>query len=69
MCIFSVTIYTLYIHYIYSIYTIYTFFTINAEIQAINTRPSIDLQLPSVKLTKYKKGVYYTGTIIFNHLP
>jgi hypothetical protein len=45
------------------------FFTINPEIHAINTRQSINLQLPSVKFTKYKKCVYYMGTIIFNHLP
>jgi hypothetical protein len=45
------------------------FFTINTEIHAINTRQNINLRLPSVKLMKYEKGVYYMGTIIFNYLP
>jgi hypothetical protein len=44
-------------------------FTINTEIYAINTRQSTNLHLPSAKLTKYKKGVYYMGVSIFNHLP
>jgi hypothetical protein len=44
------------------------FFTINAEIHATNPRQSTNLHLPSVKLTKYKKGVYYMGTIIFNYI-
>jgi hypothetical protein len=47
---------------------IYIFFTINTEIHATNTRQNINLHLPSVKLMKYKKGVYYMGTIIFSHL-
>jgi hypothetical protein len=41
----------------------------NAEIHAINTRQSVNLHLPSVKLTKYKKGTYYMGVKMFNHLP
>jgi hypothetical protein len=44
-------------------------FVINTEIQIINTRRSINLHLPSVKLTKCKNGVYYMSTVIFNHLP
>jgi hypothetical protein len=44
-------------------------FVINTEIHTINTRQSINLHLPSVKLTKCKKGVYYMGIVIFNHLP
>ena len=28
-----------------------------------------DLYPPSIKLTKYKKGVYYSENKIFNHLP
>jgi hypothetical protein len=44
-------------------------FIINTEIHTINTRQSINLHLPSVKLTKYKKGAYYMGIVIFNHLP
>jgi hypothetical protein len=42
---------------------------INNEIYTINTRQSINLHLPSVNLTKCKKGVYYMGIEIFNHLP
>jgi histidinol phosphatase-like PHP family hydrolase len=44
-------------------------FTINTEIYAINTRQNTNLHLPSAKLTKYKKGVYYMVVSIFNHLP
>jgi hypothetical protein len=44
-------------------------FTINTEIYAINTRQSTNLHLPSAELTKYKKGVYYMGVSVFNHLP
>jgi hypothetical protein len=44
-------------------------FTINTKIYAINTRQSTNLHLPSATLTKYKKGVYYMGVSIFNHLP
>jgi hypothetical protein len=44
-------------------------FVENAEIHTINTRRSVNLHLPSVKLTKYKKGTYYMGVEMFNHLP
>jgi hypothetical protein len=44
-------------------------FVINNEIYTINTWQSINLPLPSVNLTKCKKGVYYMGIEIFNHLP
>jgi hypothetical protein len=44
-------------------------FVFNNEIHTINTRQSINLHLPSVNLTKCKKGVYYMGIVIFNHLP
>jgi hypothetical protein len=44
-------------------------FVINNEIYTINTRQSINLHLPSVNLTNCKKGVYYMGIEIFNHLP
>jgi hypothetical protein len=43
-------------------------FVINTKIYTINTRQSINLHLPSVRLTKCKKGVYYMGTEISNHL-
>jgi hypothetical protein len=44
-------------------------FVIKNEIYTINIQQSINLHLPSVYLTKCKKGVYYMGIEIFNHLP
>jgi hypothetical protein len=44
-------------------------FVFNDEIHTLNTRQCINLHLPSVNLTKYNKGVYYMGIVIFNHLP
>jgi hypothetical protein len=44
-------------------------FTINSDVHAINTRQRTDLHPPLTKLTKYKKGVYYSGIKIFNCLP
>jgi hypothetical protein len=44
-------------------------FTPNAEIHAKNTRNKFNLFLPQTRLTKYKKGVYFAGIKIFNHLP
>jgi len=44
-------------------------FISNSEVHSINTRYRLDLYPPSIKLTKYKKGVYYSGIKIFNHVP
>jgi hypothetical protein len=44
-------------------------FTSNSEVHSINTRHKSDLYPPSIKLTEYQKGVYYSGIKIFNHLP
>jgi len=44
-------------------------FTINSDVHSINTRHRTDLHHPLTKLTKYKKGVYYSGIKIFNYLP
>jgi thiamine pyrophosphokinase len=44
-------------------------FTSNSEVHSINTCHKSDLYPPSIKLTKYQKGVYYSGIKIFNHLP
>ena len=44
-------------------------YTVNFDVHAINTRHRSDLHFPSVKLTKYKKGVYYSGIKTFNSLP
>jgi hypothetical protein len=44
-------------------------FVMNNDIYTINTRLNINLHLPSINLSKYKKGVYCMGIEIFNHLP
>jgi len=44
-------------------------FTINSDVHSINARQRTDLHPPLIKLTKYKKGVYYSGIKIFNCLP
>jgi len=44
-------------------------FTFNIELHKINTRLKLDLHVPSAKLTKVQKGVYYSGVILFNTLP
>jgi hypothetical protein len=44
-------------------------FTPNADIHAKNTRNKFNIFLPQTRLTKYKKGVYFAGIKIFNHLP
>jgi hypothetical protein len=44
-------------------------FKSNFEVHFINTRHRSDLFPPSTKLTKYHKGFYYSGIIIFSHLP
>jgi len=44
-------------------------FTSNSAVHSINTRHKSDLYPPSIKLTKYKKGSYYSGIKIFNLLP
>jgi hypothetical protein len=41
----------------------------NQEIHGVNTRQNMDLLLISVRLTAFKEGAYFTGIIIFNHLP
>jgi hypothetical protein len=44
-------------------------FTSNSKVHSINTRHRSDLYLPSIKLTKYQKEIYYSGIKIFSHLP
>jgi len=44
-------------------------FISNSEVHSINTRHKSALYPLSIKLTKYKKGVVYSGIKIFNHLP
>ena len=44
-------------------------FTPKSDIHTKNTRNKFNLFLPQTRLTKYKKGVYFAGTKIFNYLP
>ena len=44
-------------------------FTINSDVHSIGTGHRSDLHPPLTRLTKYKKGVYYSGIKIFNYLP
>ena len=44
-------------------------FVFNRDIHSCNTRHNLDLHLPSTHLTVVQKGVLYSGSKIFNHLP
>jgi hypothetical protein len=44
-------------------------FISNSQVHTINTRQTSDLYIPIANLTTYKKGVYYQGIKIYNHLP
>ena len=44
-------------------------FISNSEIHSISTSFNFDLHLPSATLTLIQKGVFYSGSRIFNHLP
>jgi len=44
-------------------------FVSNSEIRNINTRSKYDLHLPTTRLTLMQKGVLYSGSRIYNHLP
>jgi hypothetical protein len=41
----------------------------NTDVHNLNTRHKYDLHIPNTNLTKYQKGVYYTGIKLFNNLP
>ena len=43
--------------------------TPKSDIHTKNTRNKFNLFLPQTRLTKFKKGVYFAGTKIFNYLP
>jgi len=45
------------------------FFQSNSEIHNLNTRFNHNLHLPSTNLTLVQKGVLYSGSKIYNHLP
>jgi hypothetical protein len=44
-------------------------FQLNSEIHDLNTRFNYILHLPSTNLTMVQKGVLYSGSKIYNHLP
>ena len=44
-------------------------YTTNQNIHTINTRFNSDLHLPICNLTLYQKGAYFSGIMLFNHLP
>jgi len=44
-------------------------FLVNSEIYHTDTRQHANFHQPSVKVTKYQKGVYYLGVKVFNILP
>jgi hypothetical protein len=44
-------------------------FASNSEVHSINSHHRSDFYPPSIKFTKYQKGVYYSGIKIFDHLP
>jgi hypothetical protein len=44
-------------------------FQTNSDIHNMNTRYRYNLHLPNTNLSKYKKGVYYSGIKLFNNLP
>jgi len=64
---------TLYSQYIYSILMFVAnhkeIFKTNNDLNGLNTRQKLNLHVPSVRLTKVQKGVYYSGIIIYNKLP
>jgi len=44
-------------------------FLSNSEIHDMNTHFNYNLHLPSTNLTLVQKGVLYSGSKIYNHLP
>jgi hypothetical protein len=41
----------------------------NSDIHSVSTRCRYNLHVPNTNLSKYQKGVYYTGIQLFNNLP
>jgi len=64
---------TFYSQYIFSILMFVVkhkdIFTFNVELHKINTHHKLDLHVPSVNLTTFQKGDYYSGITLFNSLP
>jgi hypothetical protein len=44
-------------------------FQTNSDIHNIRTRYRYNLHVPNTNLSKYQKGVYYSGIKLFNNLP
>jgi hypothetical protein len=44
-------------------------FKTNLEVHGLNTRANHDLHIPIANLSIFQKGVCYSGTKLFNHLP
>jgi hypothetical protein len=44
-------------------------FATNNQIHSVHTRFKTNLHPPIANLTKFQKGVYYSGIKIFNNLP
>jgi hypothetical protein len=64
---------TLYSQYIYSTIMFVVknkdIFKVNTEVHEMNTRQKLDFHVPSTRLTRIQKGLYYSGTTLFNALP
>jgi hypothetical protein len=46
-----------------------SYFTFNTDIHDINTRYNYNLHLPSTNLSIVQKGVLFSGSKIYSHLP
>jgi hypothetical protein len=44
-------------------------FQTNSDIRSVSTRYRYNLHVPNTNLSKYQKGVYYSGIKLFNNLP
>ena len=44
-------------------------FTVNSEIHNINARQHTNLHQPTLNLTGYQQGIYYSGGMVYNKLP
>ena len=64
---------TLYSQYIFStlifVVKYKDMFITNTEVHEMNTRHKLNLHVPSVRLTRVQKGLYYSGISLYNSLP
>ena len=72
-CFKKLEIFPLYSQYIFSlsIFVIQNkqLFYTNNQIHSVHTRSKTNLHTPTANLTKFQKGVYYSGIKSFNNLP